>query len=90
LGLVDVWRLEGGVVGSSARAFVLRRSPIVAVALTARAHDCGPEPSLRTSPSSSSSPAFGEFLQIPSGASRLRAVRATAPTGCRRLGPLRC
>ncbi|CAB3744510.1 hypothetical protein LMG3441_06172 [Achromobacter kerstersii] len=33
----------------------LRRSPIGAVALTARAHDCGPEPSLRTSPSSSSS-----------------------------------
>ena len=33
----------------------LRRSPIVAVALTVRAHDCGPEPSLRTAPSSSSS-----------------------------------
>ena len=38
------------------------------------AHDCGPEPSLRTSPSSSSS-AFGS-LQIPSGAST-----ALAPTG---------
>jgi len=38
------------------------------------AHDCGPQPSLRTAPSSSSS-AFGS-LQIPSGAST-----ALAPTG---------
>jgi len=36
-------------------AGALCRSPVGAVALTARAHDCGPEPSLRTSPSSSSS-----------------------------------
>jgi len=33
----------------------LRRPPVVRVGVTARAHDCGPEPSLRTSPSSSSS-----------------------------------
>ena len=42
-------------LGFLGRSVDLRRSPIVAVALTARAHDCGPEPSLRTSPSSSSS-----------------------------------
>ncbi|KAG0765576.1 hypothetical protein G6F22_017992 [Rhizopus arrhizus] len=35
------------------RFVVLRRSPVGAVAMTARAHDCGPEPSLRTSPLSS-------------------------------------
>jgi len=52
----------------------LRRSPDAAVPVGTIAHDCGPEPSLRTAPSSSSS-AFGS-LQIPSGAST-----ALVPTG---------
>jgi hypothetical protein len=55
--------------------------PVAPVACGARGNDCGPEPSLRTSPLSSSSPAVGGFLQIPSGLSTPRAPQATGATG---------
>jgi hypothetical protein len=48
----------------------------------ARGNDGGPEPSLRTSPSSSSSPAEGGFLQIPSGLSTPRAPRPAHTPDC--------
>ncbi len=56
----------------------------------AGAHDCGPERSLRTSPSSSSLPPFGGCLRIPSGASRLPAIGSARPRGYGFRGSLRC
>ncbi|WP_217470125.1 hypothetical protein, partial [Achromobacter mucicolens] len=54
-----------------------------AVTVGTIAHDCGPEPSLRTSPSSSSS-AFGS-LQIPSGSSTALAPTVPATPCCQGL-----
>ena len=58
-------------------------SPRAGVA-AARAHDCGPEPSLRTSlgPFVILVAACGGCLRIPSGASRLLAAAPPRPRGC--------
>src|SRR6478752_5114795 len=57
-------------------------APGTSSAWGARGNDCGPEPSLRTAPLSSSSPAVGGFLQIPSGLSTPRAPRPAHTPDC--------
>jgi hypothetical protein len=53
--------LAGGVQWRFGASFDLRRSPLGRADPVAGAHDCGPERSLRTAPSSSSY-AFGSLV----------------------------
>ena len=70
-------------VGSGLAGIWVLMAPGAATAPGARGHDCGPEPSLRTAPLSSSS-AFGS-LQIPSGASTALAPPVPATRCCQGL-----